>query len=408
MTVTLDATGLQIQTFDEILAEIVTAIGSALDLTPIEKARVQASVQSTLGNLARIDAEREAALQEALLAVYETLSFDAEGAHLDRVVALLGVTREPALLSTVIGTATGTPTTSIPNGTRLRYEPELTTWVVVDGPYTIGGGGTVEVTLESESSAGVEVALDPDTGFDDWTVLDTVPGFDAFESTQQPATGTPVETDAALRTRARIEAFSRGQGPLLAIEAAISKADEGVSFVRVWENRTLVTDADDIPGKALNAVVDGGEDQAIAEAIFVSRPAGAEVFALEDGSEVMTTVTDAYGFSHSMPFNRVTEVDMWIRCTLTTSTSETTAPDDLTDLVAAVLLVSAPLQFGLPGTDVLPYKLRGAVAAQGFDGIDEVVIELSLNGSSWSTAKRSISIREKAVFAEARITVLED
>lgn len=398
MSAVVDSSGLTIQSFDEILEEIIVAQGTALSLTAAQIQRMRAGVQSTLGQIVRVEAEREAIAQEALLSVYNALSFQAEGAQLDRVVRLLGMTRLPAELSRVTGTASGTPATEIPTGTRLRYNPLETVWVV-DGPYTIGGGGTVSIAVEREDADDAEVALDPATGFDDWTILDTVVGFTAFESSAQPIIGHAIESDAALRSRAEIEAFRRGQGPLKAIEAAVLEI-AGVTYVRVYENRTLVTDADGIPGKAINAVVMGGDDAEIAAAIFASRSAGAEVY----GTDVSVIVVDDWGFSHTMAFDRVDDVPLYIRCTLTTSSAEDVAPAGVTDTVETLLLEQAATSFGI-GDDVKPYVLSGAVFAAGLPGIDAVLIELSDDGATWQTTKWPISIRERSVFNAARVTV---
>lgn len=403
MTVTLDAAGLTVQSYSDILEEIVVQIGIALSLTPPQVQRVRASVQSTLGQIARIEAEREAALQETMAAVYDTLSLYASGASLDRVAALMGVTRLAASASYVTGTATGLAGVVIPNGTRLQYNPEETVWTVVDGPYTVGGGGTVTIAVEGDSSGDWTVALDPDTGFDDWTLLDTIPNFTSFESSAQPVTGAPIETDAGVRSRYSIEAYRRAQGPIKAIEAAIQDVT-GVTFVRVWENRTATTDADGIPGHAINAVVEGGDVDEIGAAIFAARPAGAEVFALVDGSEETPTVTDDYGFGHVMGFNRITPIDIWINCVLTTSTSEETPPADLETTVQTAILAGVEDLFGI-GDDVLPWKIAGLVYALGLDGIDNVTVTLSTNGISYSSAKRSISIRERSAFTSGRTTV---
>lgn len=404
MSATLDETGLTIETFEEILDAVVASFTTALSLTPAQAYRVRSSVQSVLGNLARIHAENEQASQEVLLAVYNALSWDAEGAQLERVVALLGVTRRPAYSSRVVGTASGTATTSIPNGTRIQYAPEGTVWEVVDGPYTIGGGGTVEIAIESALEDANVVAVDPETGFDDWLILDTVVGFSdvgSFESTAQPIIGAPIETDAALRARAGVEAYSRGLGPLAAIEAAVSQV-EGVTYVRAYENTgdPASTDADGIPGRAINVVVEGGDDAEVAAAIASKRPAGILVY----GSDVSEVVTIG-GHQIGIAFDRVEAVPMWIRATVTTSTSEETASAIVTDDVEARLLEQAPDLFGI-GDDVLPFRL--AAALSDIPGIDAVVIELSLDGSSWSAAKRVITIRQRATFASARISATED
>lgn len=404
MSVVVDEAGVTIQTVDEILEEIIVALGTELGLSAVQVQRIRASVKSTIGQLARVEAEREAALQEGLLAVYSTISFFSNGAALDRVVRLLGVVRSAALSSRVTGPATGTPGTIIPNNSRIQYDPEGTVWIVVDGPYTISGGGTVTIAVESEDTEAVTVALDPDSGFDEWTILDTVVGWTAFESAAQPVTGAPSESDASLRTRATTEAFRRGQGPLRAIEAAVTEVT-GVTYVRAYENRTWTTDANGLPGKSINVVAVGGDDDEVGAAIFTSRSAGAEVFALVDGTEVATTQVDNFGFSHSMPFNRVADVDLWIRATLTTSTAEDAAPADVDNTVEELLLEQAVEMFGI-GDDVRPYMLTGAIFASGLPGIDAVVVELSDDGATWQTTKWPISIREQAAFDAARISVV--
>lgn len=403
MSVTLDATGLTVQAYDEILEEIIVAQGAALGLTPAQTQRMREGVQSTLGQLVRVEAEREAALQEAFALVYNTLSFEAEGAQLDRVVRLLGMTRIPAALSQVVGTAAGTPGTVIAAGARLRYDVLETTWAVTVGG-TIPGGGSLSITIEREAAGDDSVALDPTVGFDEWTILDSVTGWSdvgSFESTAQPIVGREIELDAALRVRATTEAYRRGQGPTKAIESAILEV-AGVSYARVYENRTLATDADGIPAKAINAIVVGGADAAVAAAIFASRSAGAEVY----GTDVTEAVTDDWGFVHSMAFDRVASIAIYVRCTLTTSTAEDTAPIGLAATVQALVLAQAEAAFSI-GDDVRPYVLSGAIFAAGIPGIDNVLIELSLDGVAWQTTKIPIGIREQATFATARITIVE-
>lgn len=411
MSATIDAAGLTIQTFDEILEEIVVALGVALSLTTAQTQRIREGVRSSLGQLARIEAEREVITQEQLLAIYNTLSILSTGAALDRVVRLLGVTRRPAAVSRVIGTAFGIATANIPDGTRLRYNPSDTIWLVADGPYVIGGGGDVEIIIESEDEDALEVAVDPETGFDDWTILDTVLGFDSFESTEQTVVGSAIETDAELRARAEVEAFRRAVGPLKAIDAAITEV-EGVTYVRTYDNYGPFgsVDPDGIPGKAINIVVEGGDDDEIAAAILSSRSAGAETFALAGPSAASGTATDSYGFVHTFNFNRVDEVEIWITCVLTTSTSEEAAPAGLVDTVAALLLEQAGVLFGI-GVDVTAWRLVGAVHAAGLPGIDDVVVELSLDDGvldPYSTAKRVITIRQRGAFDAVRIAVSED
>lgn len=406
MSVTIDDTGVQIQTFEEAVEEIVLAYQTAFSLTAAQTNRIRTSLLSTLGQDARIAAERDVLAQEAALAVSATLSFDADGAALDRVVELLGVARRAAFASQVTGTASGTATTVIPNGTQIRYAPESTVWVVSGGPYTIGGGGTVSVTLTAQDTGALTVALDPDTGYDDWEILDVVTGFDAFESSAQPITGADIETSAALRQRARTQAFSRAGRTTRAIEASVI-AVTGVEYVRAYHNPTESTDADGLPPHAINVVVVGGTDADVAEAIAISRPAGSPRYALAGGTYVSVDVTDEYGLVTTEIFNRVEDVTIHVKATLTTSTSEEAAPVDLETIVKDLLLAQAQAIFDI-GDDILPWRLAGAIHAAGYPGIDNVVVELSLDDVSFSTAKRVMTIRQKGSFSLANIDVVED
>lgn len=401
MSANLSPTGLEIQTYEEILEEIVVALGAALGLDAAQTQRVRDGVESSLGQIVRVEAERESVLQESLLAVYNTISWYAEGALLDRVVGLLGVTRRAAFPSRVLGTATGTTGTLIPNGTRVQYGPAQTIWAVADGPYTIGPGGTSgDVAMVSEESAAHVVALDPVAGFDEWVVLDTVVGFDAFGADVQPVVGDQVEQDTALRVRAGVEAFRRGQGPLKAIEAAVTEV-LGVTFVRAWENTGDATDADGIRSRSINVVVEGGPDAEVVAAILASRPAGMRLH----GSDIVETVDLGSGRAVVVRADRVADLPIWIRVTLTTSTSEELQTPNVAAVVETRLLERAPSMFGI-GADVLPLRLGAQLA--DLSGIDAALVELSLDGVVWSSAKQPVSIRQRPTFAAARISALEN
>jgi len=402
VSASVGASGVSTQTFSVILDEIVASLETTLSLTTAQANRIRTSVQSGLGQWARIQAEREAVDQEALALVYGSLGAEAEGTNLDRVFRLLGLERRAATRSRVTGTATGTAATSIPNGTRVQYDNDGTVWVVADGPYTIGGGGTVTgVVLEREvadtSAPGAST---------DWTILDVVVGFSSYESTAQPVIGAPVETDAEFRVRATTEAYRRALGPTEAIEAAVSSVD-GVTYVAAWDNPTSSTDADGIPAYATNVVVEGGDNEEIVTAILNSRGAGAEMYGLPGGTLVEETRNLGGNKNITIQFNRVEDVDMYIRCTITTSTSEDATPAGITDTVAALLLEQAPELYGI-GDDVLPWRLEAVIHVAGYPGIDSVLVEVSDDGVAWQTAKYPITIRQRSVYDAARITVLEN
>ena len=407
MTITIDATGLHTQTQSEIREEIIVAISAGLALTAAQTQRLRDRVTGSLNQLVRIEAEREAALQDALVSVYQTLSLESEGVSLERVARLLGVTRRQASNSVVAVTISGTASTVIPAGTRWQYDPTGSVWET-QAEYTIGGGGTVEGNVVAEESGAL---LAPAASGTYWTLLDAVAGVTGMVTDEQSVIGTSLETDAELRERVAIEAYRRGQGPQAAIRAAVVQVT-GVTYVGVWESQALLatdTDSDGIPARSINVVVEGGDSDEIAAAIQASRAGGIRLFGMAGGTLVERTIELSNGSPVLVQFNRVEDIDIWIDCEITTSTSEETAPPGVAATVETLLLEGAALLFDI-GDDVLPWKLEGYVHAAELPGIDDVRVELSFDDGGtdpYSRAKRAIAIRERSVFSAGRTTVTE-
>lgn len=408
MTASIDATGLHVQTQSEILEEMIVAIALSLGLTAAQTQLLRTSVAGSLNQIVRNDAEREAAIQDLLLAVYNTLAFETEGAHLDRVVRLLGVTRRDDSFSLVSVTLGGVAATSVPDGTRIQYNPTGSIWTTTGGPFVIGGGGTIASVLEAEDAGAIEVGA---ILAGDWSILDFVSGLSTCVTVEQTLVGAARETDAELRERASIEAYRRGQGPQAAIRAAVTQV-LGVTYVGVWESQALAatdTDSNGIPARSINVVVEGGDSDEIAAAIEASRAGGIRLFGLPGATLVETTITLSNGSPVLVQFNRVDEIEIWIDCEITTSTSEETAPSGVAALVETTLLEAAATLFGIGG-DVLPYKLEAAVQAAAIPGIDDVRVELSTDDGAldpYTRVKREISIRERSTFDAARTVVTE-
>lgn len=387
--ITFDANGLQFTTFEQVVEEIADDFRAAFG------SNILTGVSSTFGQLIRIMAMRESKLYELIAAVVESLDPRlAEGAAQDARYSLLGITREAARPALVTGTASGTPATAIANGVRLSVGGY--TFAVVDGPYVIGGGGTVEIHLEAAEDGPVDVSI-----LGAWSILDTVSGFDAFDDTEQTDAGRLLETNAEFRERAEVERYRRGQGPLVAIEAAVS-AIEAVEYVAAYHNVTVdPVDADGVPLHAIHVVVVGGDPAEIAAAIVASGPAGHLFYGVDESVEV-TTGSD----TQVVGFDRVTSIPIYVRATLTTSTAtDESAPDDLEDLTVAALVAYATARLQI-GVDVLAHRFAGAISSTA--GVDDILVETSLDGVTWSTDKIEISNTEQAVLTAARVTFVED
>lgn len=392
MSATITSSGLQTETFEEIKDSLVDMYAQVFGITDIQRERIRDDLESTAGQLVRIWAEQEYRHQEALQQVYNSLGWSSSGANLDRAVALLGVSRNGAIASQVSGTAAGTAGVEIPEGTRIQFDDDSTIWEVTDGPYTIGGGGTVTILLNCQTYGAIEAA--PSSN---WTIIDTVVNFDSFASVTQTVTGAAAETDAELRARAQQEAFRRAMGPLEAIEAQVAGVT-GVTYVKAWENTTLSTDADGIPGKAINVVVEGGVASDIAAAIYRSRPAGIQMYGTDESEEIDLGL----GRIVTIGFDRVSDVDIYVDVDLQTSTSEENPPVGIATTVDN--LVAAYIETLDIGQDVLSYKIIGHIHAQNYPGIDAITVTVDRTPAP-AASKEAISLRERARGDAARVTV---
>lgn len=382
-----DSSGLAVDTYDEILAEVVTSFRDAYG------ASVPTKLESSMGQLQRLIALRTQQYQElAQKVVHARDPRLAEGVSLDQRNAGIGVGRKGEEYATVLGTATGTPSTSIPNGTTVSVGG--VEFVTANGPYTIGGGGTVAGVEVVASEAGpVDVSI-----LGAWTLVDSVPGFDSFDDTSQPVAGRLVETDTEYRARSETERYHRPSGPLKAIEAAVSNV-EGVTYVRAYHNiDTPGFDAKGVEYQHVNVVVEGGTDANVAQAIYESFGAGTP---LQGGTSV--TVTDG-PISLSILFDRVSVVERWARIELVTSTSEELQPADLAQTVKDLVLAYTAANW-IIGTDVLPHRIAGQL--DGVTGVDGITVTTSSDGVGWVAGKFAITRLQRAELIDARIVVVE-
>jgi len=392
MAFTFSSSGLTIQTYAQVLADVQSEYRSRIS------ARVATSAGSLLGQVQRITALFSYRAQERLQYLYQSLDPRlAEGAHLDARLLSLGLTREPALRAEVLGTITTTDTATITNGT--RYSCGGFVFAVIGGPYSRTGAGTITgVRLQSELYQAIDVS-----GLGAWTVVDAIADVTGFDDTSQPIVGRTEETDAEFRARAEEERYARANGPLDMIEAGVGLV-EGVTYARAYDNTDPSSDPDSngIPYDAVNVVVSGGTDAAVAQAIEDYGPSATRYY----GATEVTLGSGAT--ARVVGFDRVADVDMYLRITVTSSTSESAgdalSQPELEDALQTLLASWTATNWTI-GKDVIPAEIIGAVMTAGIPAIDAVTVEQSIDGSTWFTTKRTITIRQQAKYSNARLTV---
>src|SRR5690606_5767500 len=121
--------GLEIQTVDEIFEERLAELVSRAALNAEQVAFIRNDPRGVINLLLRIDAEREAAMQQKLVEVLEAIGLDARGVQLDRSVELVGGARAPARNSRVSGVLYGTDGATWSEGSRVQFE-DGSIWVL--------------------------------------------------------------------------------------------------------------------------------------------------------------------------------------------------------------------------------------------------------------------------------------
>ncbi len=261
---------------------------------------------SALGQLKAISSSHLSELEDALMALWQSWDVEtATGAALDRLVAFNGITRRPAFPSTVTMTLdldagtypAGSLVVNLVGDANTRFVNTETITLVSDDP-------SFDAPFESDEDGPINA------GAGQLTIITTpVLGFNSATNALDAEPGAFRETDPELRRRRAQELARKGSATVDAIRADILSVD-GVTFARVVENDTDV-EVGGIPAHAFESLVLGGDDADIAEAIFLTKPAGIQAF----GSTVVS-VADSQGAGHQIGFTRPTDVNIYLDVTV--------------------------------------------------------------------------------------------
>lgn len=295
----VDGSGLHLPTYSDILEDMISSMKQIYG-TDIYLENDSADYQF-LSALALKISDSYQAVQYA----YNSRSpSTAVGAALDSVVKLNGIYRKAAGYSTCELTITGTPFTEIKNGS-----VKDTTGNVWNLPSSvvIGSDGTVKATATC-SVAGAVTALAGDI-----TEINTPTyGWTAVTNEASAVQGNAIETDGELRSRQTISVSNPSQTMLSGTLGAL-RALKNVARVSVYENDTNISTVDEennpygLPPHSITCVVEGGDDEDIAEAILYHKGIGCYT----NGTTVIK-VTDQNEYINTVRFYRPTYVPIYV------------------------------------------------------------------------------------------------
>lgn len=397
--------GFVAKTMDVIVADLESAIKATFGFMP----------RGLLKKLVAIIAERFTELWELAELAFTAMDPDSAVDTLqDALGALIGTLRQEAVATAVTLTCCGDPTTLITTGKQAKTAvtsdvfattadatiTALAAWVSGHG-YTAGdrvtnasrayvcrtsgtsagsggptttadditdntahwrymgeGTGAVDVAAACTETGPVEVFSGDITG--SACIVTPVSGWLSVKNLLDGETGRDVESNEAFRIRRELELSAVGETTPDAIRADLLELTGVVSATVFW-NPTDVTDVDGIPPHAVECLVRGGTDQAIAD-LLLQRCIAAGINT--QGTSSASSV-DSEGTSHTMKFTRPTLTNIYVVIALN---KDTGYPSDGTTQVKNAIVAFGDKQKG--GKDAT----ASGVSAQCFTvaGVDDV------------------------------------
>jgi uncharacterized phage protein gp47/JayE len=271
----------------------------------------------------------------------ESITF-AIGAGLDNIGANLGIPRQVATYSTAQVTLAGTAGTVITNG-EVSDNVFGYTWTLPPS-VTIGSGGTVVVTATCTTIGAVSVPIASIVNIENPTS-----GWNSVTNAAASVPGDPVESDSQYRTRLSISQELPSLTPLEATLAAIL-AVEGVTAATVLENYTSSTDSLGNPAHSISAVVQGGTEAAVAQAIYGNKGIGADTNSASGGGTPVTVdVTGVSGIVIPINYTIPAQVSIYVSLEVHVFPGATFAVIEAA-IQAAIVAYIESLPLASPGT----------------------------------------------------------
>jgi uncharacterized phage protein gp47/JayE len=376
-------------------------------LKPLDQCllEVKAAIQATFGanqqvddpsgpwgELAAILADRESELWDMGQGLYASRDPDqATGAALEGICAITGTLPQAATYSAVACTLSGTAGVVVPaksvatagqNGARFASQDDA----------TIGSDGTVSGVVFQAQAAGPVAALAGSLN----TIATPVAGWNAILNPLDATLGLAADTDASLRLRRLQELNIAGSATKDAVRAEILRLREkGVTSCSIFRNLTAVVDSNGLPPYSIQALVTGGADTDIWQALWRSVGGGTETYGDQVG-----TVIDAEGNPQPVAFSRPAILQVY--ASLALKVDSAWPLDGVAQVTDA--LVARTLAHLTGGSDVVTRALFPTVL--GVSGVRDIT-SLFVGTAPGPTSEANIVVSDHqiALFDTSRVTV---
>lgn len=255
------------------------------------------------GQLAAIVALAQQDTFALAAAVYNAFSPQtAQGAGLSRMVIINGIRRQAAGYSTAPVRLTGVAGTTIRGG---QLEDDAGRKWDLPAEVIIPAAGEITVTATAQEPGDIHAAAGEIK-----IIATPCRGWQSAVNTMAATPGRAVETDAALRKR---QAVSTALPSLTVFEGTLGAvaAVPGVTRWRGYENDTGEADDNGLPPHSICLVVEGGDAQAIADAIAIKKTPGCSTY-----GDVEMLTRDEMGVPNYIRFFYAAPVRVRLRVTV--------------------------------------------------------------------------------------------
>jgi uncharacterized phage protein gp47/JayE len=394
-------TGFKPKRFADVLESLTNRIKSISNPDTGEYPFVNETADGLLMQVTSVIAEEIATCwEQAYLASVQYDPQNASGVALRGVVQINGINPSygtPTQLPIVVR---GTAGTVIPAGSKISSTDGSQIYEVQESVVIPASGEATANTLCTEVGAN-----NPAPG----TIIQIqtpIFGWNYASNNLATSVGTNADTDTTLHIKQSRATAATSYRQVDAIIAGIMTVP-GVTYARLYVNKTLTTDARGIAGKTMAAVVVGGLDTDIANVLRL-KAGSLDNFAgnLDEPIEF----TGELGDVETIDFYRPTEVPIYISIGITVTESGVFPEDAVDKIKQAIVNYAVYDQEGVagfpPGADVLVSRLYTPInSVPGFK-VDS--LQVGKTAESLSTSDIAIAWNELATFDASRITITTD
>ncbi len=290
----LDSTGFTPKTFAEIKASIDTV------MKPTLGAGVATDSDSLYANIRNVFALELALAWEAQESIYNQRGINlAEGVQLDNEASVVGVQRVGASFSVVGVDVEGSQSTVIPVGTQLNVSSTGKIFqTTTEHTLPAVGSQPLAITMQAIEKGAIVCLSGELTG--------TLPiGVTSMTNPLDATVGDAQETDEEFRVAYPTRLARIGGASIPAITAELESV-ANVTSALLRENVTDIIDTNNLLPHSFQAIVSGGTDEDVAQALFDKKAAGIAT----NGAESEVIVFNGQNFT--LNFDRPTDILIYI------------------------------------------------------------------------------------------------